>query len=253
MLYEIYFSPTGGTKKTADIICGAWADERKEVDLTERDLKMDEMSFDSKDICIIAVPSFGGRVPGIALSSLKKASGGSARAILVVVYGNRDYDDTLLELKDTVQNAGFRCAAAIAAVAEHSIMRQFAAGRPDEDDRAELEGFAEQIQRSLLGSDSGKKLAVPGNFPYREYGGVPMKPAASKECTKCGTCAVKCPVNAIPREDPSRTDTDICISCMRCIAVCPRKARRNNKMMLTAAAMKLKKDCEKRKKNQLFL
>ena len=132
-------------------------------------------------------------------------------------------------------------------------MRQFAAGRPDEDDRAELEGFAEQIQRSLLGSDSGKKLAVPGNFPYREYGGVPMKPAASKECTKCGTCAVKCPVNAIPREDPSRTDTDICISCMRCIAVCPRKARRNNKMMLTAAAMKLKKDCEKRKKNQLFL
>ena len=106
MLYEIYFSPTGGTKKTADIICGAWADERKEVDLTERDLKMDEMSFDSEDICIIAVPSFGGRVPGIALSSLKKASGGSARAILVVVYGNRDYDDTLLELKDTVQNAG---------------------------------------------------------------------------------------------------------------------------------------------------
>ena len=100
MLYEIYFSPTGGTKKTADIICGAWADERKEVDLTERDLEMDEMSFDSEDICIIAVPSFGGRVPGIALSSLKKASGGSARAILVVVYGNRDYDDTLLELKD---------------------------------------------------------------------------------------------------------------------------------------------------------
>ena len=61
MLYEIYFSPTGGTKKTADIICGAWADERKEVDLTERDLEMDEMSFDSEDICIIAVPSFGGR------------------------------------------------------------------------------------------------------------------------------------------------------------------------------------------------
>ena len=54
MLYEIYFSPTGGTKKTADIICGVWADERKEVDLTERDLKMDEMSFDSEDICIIA-------------------------------------------------------------------------------------------------------------------------------------------------------------------------------------------------------
>ena len=97
---------------------------KKEVDLTERDLKMDEMSFDSEDICIIGCSVFGGRVPGIALSSLKKASGGSA-SILVVVYGNRDYDDTLLELKDTVQNAGFRCAAAIAAVAEHSIMRQF--------------------------------------------------------------------------------------------------------------------------------
>lgn len=99
-------------------------------------------------------------------------------------------------------------------------MRQFAAGRPDEDDRAELEGFAEQIQRSLLGSDSGKKLAVPGNFPYREYGGVPMKPAASKECTKCGTCAVKCPVNAIRGKiRPGRTQIYVSPVCAVSLSV----------------------------------
>ena len=35
--------------------------------------------------------------------------------------------------------------AAIAAVAEHSIMRQFAAGRPDAEDERELAGFADRI------------------------------------------------------------------------------------------------------------
>ena len=57
--------------------------------------------------------------------------GNQARAVLVCVYGNRAYEDTLIELKDVADKAGFVPAAAVATIAEHSIMHKFAAGRPD--------------------------------------------------------------------------------------------------------------------------
>lgn len=179
--------------------------------------------------------------------------GNQARAIPVTVYGNRAYDDTMLELNDVLSEAGFRPVAAIAAVAEHSIMRQFAAGRPDAEDRRELEGFGDRIRRGLWDGSLAEVPAVPGNSPYRTFDGVPMKPRSGKSCTKCGICAEKCPVGAIPTDLPMSTDHDRCITCMRCIAVCPQKNRSVSKLLVAAGAQKLKKACKNRKKNELFI
>ena len=44
--------------------------------------------FDADDVCVIGVPSYGGRVPGIALERMNKFKGNHAKAILVVSYGN---------------------------------------------------------------------------------------------------------------------------------------------------------------------
>ena len=96
-------------------------------------------------------------------------------------------------------------------------------------------------------------ISFPGNRPYREYSGVPMKPKVGKTCTQCGLCAKECPVGAITAEYPSETDTSACISCMRCIAVCPQAARSVSKALLTAGSMKLKKACGSYKENELFL
>ena len=62
----------------------------------------------------------------------------AARAVLMCVYRNRAYEDTLLELADTAEKAGFHVIAAVAAIAEHSVIREIAAGRPDAADRARL-------------------------------------------------------------------------------------------------------------------
>lgn len=59
------------------------------------------------------------------------------------------YEDTLAELEDIVRKAGFHIVAAVASVAEHSILRKFAAGRPDEEDRQQLLAFSAQIQQKL--------------------------------------------------------------------------------------------------------
>lgn len=250
--YQVIFSPTGGTQKAAELLTAAWPDVQT-VDLSDRTQDFSQFTFQEDDVCLVAVPSYGGRVPGTAAERLKKLNGGGARAVLVCAYGNRDYDDTLLELEDILSERGFRSVAAVAAAAEHSIMPQFGSGRPDAQDKEELREFAARIDEQLTEASGEKAVQVPGNHPYREYNGVPMQPKADKSCTRCGLCAAKCPVGAIDVQDPQQTDTQKCISCMRCLAICPQKARKLNKVVVSVAAAKMKKACSDRKSNALFL
>ena len=153
--YNMHFSPTGGTRKVAQILESELRDAYQEIDLC-RDVQ--PMQLTSQDVCLISVPSYGGRVPGIALERLKNISANGAKAILVCVYGNREWDDTLTELQDTLESIGFVCAAAVAAVAEHSIFRQFAAGRPDAEDAAELAEF--DLTQSVLDEEYAVELSA---------------------------------------------------------------------------------------------
>lgn len=252
-IYKIIFSPTGGTDKVADQFVQAFGQETKTIDLTDFTVDFHQISLTEGDICIVAVPSFGGRVPAIAAERLEKIHANGAKAILIVVYGNRAYDDTLLELKTILRNSGFCCAAAVAAIAEHSIMHQYAQGRPDYKDLEELSQFAKQIRQHMEEGRIPDDLALPGSSPYREYHGVPIKPVTKKNCTNCGLCAKKCPVQAIPLTNPSETDYKKCISCMRCVSICPAHSRHVSKILTTIAANKMKKSCSMPKKNELFL
>lgn len=248
-LYELVFSPTGGTQKVVNCLKEGFPGNWERIDLLKAGA---ELECTPEDICLAAVPSYGGRVPAAAAERLAALRGNGARVILVCVYGNRAWEDTLLELKDTMALAGFGPVAAVAAVAEHSVMRQFGTGRPDAADAEELRSFGAELRKHLEAADLSL-VAVPGNRPYRKYDGVPMKPSAGKGCTACGLCAGECPVGAISLEKPQAVDGERCISCMRCVAVCPQQARRVNPILLAAASAKMKKLLSGRKENQLFL
>lgn len=257
-MYLIEFSPTGGTRKVMEILReGLQADgqerQAETIDLTLPTEDFSSYSFQKGDICLIGMPSYGGRAPMTALERMKKMKGNGAAAVIVAVYGNREIDDTLLEMEDEAVSCGFCVRAAVAAVAEHSIMRQFGAGRPDEEDRAELLAYAGDIRRALFEEVGEAVLEVPGKRPYKEYNGVPMKPKGGRECIRCGHCVLLCPVQAIPLSDPRETDAQKCISCMRCIAVCPKNARKLNPVLLFASSKKMEKALSGRKGNHLYM
>ncbi len=214
-----HFSPTGGTKKIADAIAAGFHTPVVEMDLTRADATA---TLGENDVLMAVLPVYAGRVPQISLERLSALEANGQKAVAVVVYGNREYDDALLETKNALEANGFQVIAAAAFIAEHSIVRSIAAGRPDAEDQALCRQFAADVMAKL---ENPTPVNVPGNDPYVELKPSAFHPAADETCVKCGVCAEQCPVGAIPMDEPSETKNDVCINCMRCVQVCPVSSR----------------------------
>lgn len=252
-VYKVFFSPTRSTAKVVEYLSKSWSQESETVDITGMDAENIGKRFTEKDLVIFGVPSYGGRVPGTALRRLQGLRGKSTPAVLVATFGNRSFDDTLLEMKYVLEASGFRITAAIAAVTEHSIMHEYGTGRPDDKDLEELREFADIIEEKLSECSVIPNADVPGEDPYCIYEGIPLRPKTGKDCTRCGNCVRECPVGAISGDDPTETDHRKCISCMRCVQVCPVHARRVSRLVLMMASRKMRAQCSGRKRNELFL
>jgi len=251
---QIVFSPTGGTQKAADAITQVWSSKVQKEDLSDSSKDFSLVNIEKEDLVLIAVPSFGGRVPAVAVERLSRINGNGAKCAVICVYGNRAYEDTLIELKDTVEKSGFFVIAAVAAIAEHSIMHQYAAGRPNQEDIKVLQNFSEKIIEKFKSSDYLKTtITVPGNCSYKKAGSGGIIPKAGKGCISCGVCAQKCPVSAIDINDPTKTNSKQCISCMRCVSICPEKARKVNSALIAAASLAISKACSVKKECELYI
>jgi len=250
---QLIFSPTGGTKRTAEAITSSWTECVETVDLTDADMDFSEYRILPEDVVLIALPSYGGRVPGLAAERLSEIHGNAAKCVLLCVYGNRAYEDTLVEMEDIAEKCGFTVIAAVSAIAEHSIMHQFASGRPDKSDKEQLKSYAQTIIEKIKSSSSNERIQIPGNRPYKKSSGIGLIPKATKECVGCELCAEQCPARAIDRKKLQSADSKKCISCMRCVVNCPHSARKVNGAMVSAAAMAMKKVCSIRKECELFI
>ena len=230
----IFFSPTRTTARVLEGIAqGIGAGTVERIDLTRPEGSARETEDLGGELAIIGAPVYGGRIPEVAARRLRRIRATGMPAAVVAVYGNRAYEDALLELRETAIETGFRPIAAGAFVGEHSYdsaATPIATGRPDEKDLGKARALGEAIRDKMeeLGSfEETPTLQVPGNFPYKEqFRGLECCPTTEEAlCTKCGECAAACPTAAISVEDTVATDQDLCIACSACVKICPSGAR----------------------------
>lgn len=251
-VHGIYFSATQTTAKIVNAVVASVANALSQTveihDITNPKQRWEAglvdatngkipspLSFLPTDIVIFGVPVYIGRVPNLMKPFFTKIKGNGATGIPIVVYGNRHYDDAILELRDLMEEDQFRCDLAAAAfIGEHSFSSILGAGRPDLEDLKMAEDFGKIIAKSITMGKRGK-LTLPGNFPYRFFSAVDeqgkpfdirkVKPQTNISlCNGCGHCAQICPMGAINPQNLTEI-TGICIKCNACVKRCPCSAK----------------------------
>ncbi|MDL2284294.1 EFR1 family ferrodoxin [Oxalobacter sp. OttesenSCG-928-P03] len=243
-VWAMYFSATGTTQKVvtgiADAIGHKLLAPREDFDFTLPRGRERRPVFHDGELVVFGTPVIAGRIPNVLLKFLDSMQGGGAIAIPVSVFGNRAYDDALIEARDILENRGFHTVAAAAFIGEHAFSRTLGGGRPDEKDMALVEAFAAQAAEkvaALVSTAQLEPLQVKGMpHPYRGYyqprdaegQAVDLRKVTpvtnKKRCRDCGLCARICPVGSIDQEDPGKLN-GICIKCCACIKKCPVRAR----------------------------
>lgn len=245
------FSGTGTTEKYAKAFAEALPFPVSFRSISAReDL---DLSLGADELLVLAVPVYAGFVPAFVWERLENVKGSDTPATVLAVYGARDYDNALLEASTVLANKGFATIAAAALVARHSIVQTIASDRPTTADLDGVRDFASTVAERLAGMN-GIEDAPESQFKGEMgTGGRPgMVPLVSEDCVMCGTCAQECPALAIPEDEPNTTDPEKCISCLRCIDVCPVDARALPEQLLAGAAAMLAKAANPAKENEYF-
>ncbi len=254
----MYFSPTHTTKKIVSAVGKVFFErllcKTEIVDLTRAVARMKEYVFSQEDVLIFGAPVYAGRVPLLLGDVLKNMKGNGARAVVLSVYGNRDYDDALLETKDLFSAAGFQVCAAAAFIGEHSYTEKVGARRPDRDDLVAAESFGVIAYEKVSAGQEIQK-SIRGNRPYKalspSMGEAKKAPVIVEEsCTGCKHCVEVCPVNNLAAD---LSDTGKCIGCAACVKLCPTKARVFKDAHIDAVRQKLEANCMERKNPEFFI
>jgi len=259
-----YFSPTKTTQKILQEIAeGLGVETVEHIDLTLPEASTTQETELQDELVLIGVPVYEGRVSKTAIPRLQQLKGDQTPAVVVVLYGNRDYEDALLELGDITRDMGFFPVAGGAFVGEHSFAtetRPMANGRPDAEDIAKAREFGSRLRTKMEGMgsiDDAARIELPGNSTYidRDRSALADRAATTMTdtCTLCGTCAPLCPVGAITIEDAVTTDNLACILCNACVKNCPTGARLVDDPMVNKIANWVSKNFQDRREPEIFM
>ncbi len=268
---ELIFSPT-----STGACIGEYIAEGTGVgyDYNEWDFTHDASdvpTFTANQLAVFIVPVYGGHVAPLALQRMKDVKGQDTPAAIVVMYGNRHYEQALTELQTFVTERGFRVIAAATFVGEHSYstpQNPIAEGRPDKQDLSEARNFGKAImEKFTLNARPETVDAATIEMPeqdeeammrfkqtvmgwMKEGRPMPQTPLGNPLlCTHCNECSTFCPAQAISPDTPTETDATRCIKCCSCVKICPSGAR----TFPTPFAPLLAEHFAKRKENKMLL
>lgn len=253
-VHLFYFSPTHTTKTVIQNIGKGTGLETYDYDLTFSCDNPKDYNFGKEDLVIIGIPVYGGRTPVITREMLNKIKGKGALAVPVVVYGNRAYEDCLLELKNILKNNGFDTIAAGAFLGEHSYTRKVATGRPDKEDIEKAVEFGKLIREKLENGTYSHDIQVKGSFPYKaDMPKVVLAPTPNENCVDCGSCASVCPTGAINIDNHRDINPEKCIKCFACVRACRFEGRGFAGNPLADKIAFLENKCADKKEIEIFI
>lgn len=226
----LYFSPTSGTKKIIKAIAESINSNYEEFDITLPQNRTNNIAFSSDDLVVIGMPTYAGRFPKLLHSYLDKIAANNTLGVFIATYGNRDYEDALLEQYNIFTSKGFIGLGAATFITEHSSTNKLATGRPHAEDLKTASNFGCEIIKRLKEINTLSdltSLTLPGNIPYVEKNIPPMPftPETNEKCVTCGICTKHCPTSAIDFLDCRTIDISKCIKCNSCVKRCPLNAK----------------------------
>lgn len=254
----VYYSPTGTGKRTVEAISKGMDIDYDVIDLTLPDSALKSYTIARNELAIIAAPVYSGRIPQVAVDRIKKVKSDGSPAVLVAMYGNRAFDDALIELKDITEELGFKAVAGSAFIGRHSFDTEetpIATGRPDGEDVKKAMDFGAKVMEKIKGLEEIPALEVPGDRPYRKGGGGdPRSPETNPDsCILCGMCARVCPTGCVEVTDVVETDKAKCTACTACVQNCPTGARHWAHEGILGAAKWLATEHGARREPEVFL
>ena len=198
----VYYSATGNAKKVVEAIAGTMAKEldvpMESYDFTLPKNRTEVQVYGPEDLVVFGTPVYAGRVPNKMLPVVQgNFKGEGALAVPVVVFGNSNFDNGLIELRNELENNGFHTVAGAGIATSHVFSDVIAPGRPDEKDMALIEEFAKKAARKV-----SEMTEIPAPIAVRS-----INPENCAEvtgiCIKCQACIKKCPKKAKYFDDPA--------------------------------------------------
>ena len=174
-VWAVYFSPTGNTKKVITTMAKKAAEvlsvPMETFDFTLPENREGVTSFESEDLVFFSTPVYAGRIPNKMLPYVQSAfEGNGAFAVPVSVFGNRNFDNGLIELRNELELHGFHTIAAAGIPTEHVFSNKLATGRPDADDLAKIAEFGEKVAKKVADmTEIPAKIEVRGDDPVTAY------------------------------------------------------------------------------------
>lgn len=227
-VHLLYFSPTHTTKKVLCAIAAGVGLRPVEHDMTDlRQLQQAPApTFTDQDLVVIGVPVYGGRVPGFLADYIGAIRGQNTPCVLVAVYGNRAFEDCLVELYDLIIDHGFVPVGGAAFIGQHSFSVNVAGGRPNTADLEIAQSFGAQLAQKLKNLPVALTAdALPGNRPYREVSAAPNTTFPTVDtalCRGCKACVLACPThNIVLQGDKAAVLQETCLRCHGCVRTCP--------------------------------
>lgn len=266
----VYYSATGSTERVvlgiAERIAEALGVPMERYDFSLPENRGEIKTYGADQLVVFGTPVYAGRIPNKMLPVVQNNfQGEDALAIPVVTFGNRNFDNGLIELRNELENHGFHTIAGAGVACEHVFSGKLAAGRPDEADWEKLSAFAREVANKITGlTEIPAPVEVRGDDPVGPYytplgtDGKPAvflkaKPKTKEElCDHCGICAKVCPMGSISAENPLEV-TGICIKCQACIKKCPTQAKYFDDPAFLSHVAMLEQNYTRRAELEIFL